>query len=612
MGSSLSLIHLPAQSGKTRKMTELINRWNLITDLSGNSSDCLNVIFTSNTKLLTKQTAGRIVSDVDDVSQISDLSSDEEDSLSIEMDIGEKVSKTIAWISSGKKMSVSEVFTNVMLGAVGNGINNIICCTNKIRMQNVKKLLEDLNRMFMAGCFKKKVNIWIDEADACIKLWEKYIDWARNITNTSEFVQNIVLVSATMVPVYNRLHLENIEPTLRTYENTHSSVYHKYSESIVRHEYSENAKYPEVQLKTVVENNPELMSAGTRLFCPGNKARRTHEELCRELLNAGFNVLLLNGVHKEIRFCNGTPAIQIAEQLETDLEISKTLNSLYYELELFNSPFAVTGNLCIGRGITFASQIEGREFLFTHGIIPEVLNGDEGYQMVARCCGNIKGFACYQAPTIFVSEKTDALIRQQENIAIQFAKTFYEEGVETVKVTRNMLKEATGEEEDECDKAERKKEKAENLRFIMGATVEFQTLQEANEFCKKIKPGSQKEKEESFKEEATNEYVITTTKKGKKKFTYEEFMTESSTWNVTSLLNMKDLNAGKVSKVIKPVYKGDDVVWLVRWAVHVMKGNVKRPNGISNEELAIAIHNRNCRIEVTNNTQLEVIMNNNA
>jgi len=610
MGSSLSLIHLPAQSGKTRKMTELINRWNQLFGLTGNSSECLNVIFTSNTKLLTKQTAGRIISDVDNVSEISDLScDDEEDELSIEMDVEEKVSKTIAWISSGKKMSVSDVFKNIVVGAVGNKINNIICCTNKIRIKNVKELLDDLNRMFMAGLFKKKVNIWIDEADACIKIWEPYIEKCDPLID-SNFIQNIVLVSATMVPVYKRFHQKRIEPNLRTYENTHAPVYHKYSESIMRHEYSENAKYPEVQLKTVLENNPELMSAGTRLFCPGNKARRTHEELCRELLNTGFNVLLLNGVNKELRFCDGSPAIQIAEQLDTDLEISKTLNGLYYELELFNSPFAVTGNLCIGRGITFASQIEGREFLFTHGIIPEVLNGDEGYQMVARCCGNIKGYESYQVPTIFVSEKTDALIRQQENIAIQFAKSFYQDGVESVKVTRNMLKEATGEEEDECDKEERKKAKADNLRFIMGATEEFKTLDEANDFCKKIKPGSQKEKEESFKNEETNEYVISTTKKGKKKFTYDEFM--NTKWNATSLLNMKDLNAGKVSKVIKPVYRDNVVVWLVRWAVHVMNGKVKRPDNVSDDELATAIENRNCRIELVNDRELEVIMNNNA
>jgi hypothetical protein len=603
MGSSLSLIHLPAQSGKTRKMTELINKWNQLFDLSGNNLDCLNVIFTSNSKLLTKQTAGRITSDVDNVSQISDLSSDGDDSLSIEMDVGEKGSNTLAWISSSKKLSVSDVFSNVMMGDVGNGINNIICCTNKIRMKNVWDLLTRLNQMFMSRRFNKKVNIWIDEADACIKVWEQYIETCVKLTN-SDFVQNIVLVSATMVPVYNRLHQRRIEPYLRTYENTHGPVYHKYSETDICHDYSGDAKYPVVQLKCILDNNPELMSAGSRVFCPGNKGRNTHEEICHELLKTGFNVLLLNGVHKEIRFCDGSPPIAISELLENDLEISKTLNKLYHDHELFNSPFAVTGNLCIGRGITFASQIDGREFLFTHGIIPEVTNGDEGYQMVARCCGNIKGYASYKNPKIFVSERTDALIREQENLAVEFARSFYQEGVETVKVTRNMLKEATG-KEDECDKEEKKKANAENIRFIMGGTKECASLEEANQYSKKIKPGSNKMKDEHFKN-GDDEYVCSTTKE-LRKFTYEEFISESLSWNAASLMNKKDLMAGKVSKVIKPVYQGNEVIWLVRWAVHVIKGNVKKPD-ISEDVLATAIRDKTCRIELMND-QLQVIMN---
>lgn len=579
-------------------------------DFTGNSTDNINVIFTSNTKLLTKQTAGRIISDVDNASQVSDLSSDEEDELSIEMDVREKESKTLAWISSAKKLSTNDVFAKITSDDDENEINNIICCTNKTRMRNVWTLLNMINKKYMKKRFDKRVNIWIDEADDCIKIWEPYLEQCEPLID-SNFIQNIVLVSATMVPVYKRLHQKKIEPNLRTYENTHAPVYHKYSESELCHAYSENAKYPEVQLKAVLENNPEIVSAGARLFCPGNKARRTHEDICNELLRTGFNVLLLNGVHKEIRFCDGSPSINISEQLESDLEISKTLNSLYYECGLFNSPFAVTGNLCIGRGITFASQIDGREFLFTHGIIPEVSNGDEGYQMVARCCGNIKEYASYHVPKIFVSEKTDALIRQQENIAVKFARSFYQQGVETVKVTRNMLKEATGEKEDECDKEERKREREENLRFIMGATKECETLEQANKFCKDIKPGCQKEKEDSFKNEESTEYIISTTKKGKKKFTYDEFMSESSTWNTTSLLNMKDLMAGKVSKVIKPVYKGNEVVWLVRWAVNVAKTERVILPDVSEDDLATAIRNKTCIIEAPtdNQPQFRVVMN---
>jgi hypothetical protein len=317
--------------------------------------------------------------------------------------------------------------------------------------------------------------------------------------------------------------------------------------------------------------------------------------MCDELLSLGFNVLLLNGVYKEFRFFDGR-TIEIAELLETDLEVSKTLNRLYYEHELFNSPFAVTGNLCVGRGITFASQIDDKEFLFTHGIIPEVVNGDEGYQMVARCCGNIKGFDTYQVPKIFVSDRSDALIRLQENLAVDFASKFFQQGDDPmVKITRGMLSAAIGPDERE-EREERRKERAENLQFIMGSMEEFASLEAANQRCKTIKKGSRMEKEADFMNE-DGDFVCTTTKKGAKKFSYDDFMSEARSWNTASLLNKKDLMAGKVSKVIKPVYRGDEVVWLVRWAVHVLKAEgVDKPD-VSEEELAAAIRDKKCKIE---------------
>jgi hypothetical protein len=588
-------------------MTELINRWKQIIDYTGNSTDSINVIFTSNTKLLTKQTAGRIQTDVDNVSQISDLSGDDDDEFTIDMDVKEKESKTLAWISSAKKLTVNDVFAKITSDDDENEINNIICCTNKTRMKNVWDLLNKLNKKFMKRNFNKKLNIWIDEADACIKIWGTYMATCEELID-SKFIQNIVLVTATMVPVYKHLHRAGIEPNLRTYENTHAPVYHKYSESELCHAYSENAKYATVQLKAVLEYNPEMVCAGTRLFCPGNKAKKSHEENCDELLANGFNTLLLNGAYKEIRFFDGRPPIEIAELLETDLEVSITLNRLYYEHELFNSPFAVTGNLCIGRGITFASQIDGREFLFTHGIIPEVANGDEGYQMVARCCGNIKGHATYQVPKIFVSERTDALIRQQENLAVDFARSFFREGVDEcmVKVTRGMLKDAIGPDVRE-EREERRQERAENLKFIMGSTEEFASLEDANQFCKKIKRSAHMDKEDIHRNATTGEFECSTTG-ARKKFTYDEFMSETSTWNVATNLNMKGMMAGKVSKVIKPVYRGDEVVWLVRWAVNVIKAEgVERP-AVSEEALADAIRDRRCRIVSVSTHKFQIVM----
>jgi hypothetical protein len=451
MGSTISLIHLPAQSGKTRKMTELINKWKNLIDLNGDftgtSSENINIIFTSNTKLLTKQTANRIHQDVDSIGDLSDLSEEDDDeSISISMDVKERESKTIAWIHNTKKtLSVNDVFAKVTSDDDDDEINNIICCTNKSRMKLVLELLVKLNKKFIRRNFNKNVNIWIDEADACIKVWNNYIQQCEELID-SKFIQNIVLVTATMVPVYKHLHSINIDPYLRMYENTHAPVYHKYCESEIYHEFSAMAQNSENHLRNILLKKPEIINAGTRLFCPGNKTKKSHEINCEILIEAGFNVLILNGTSKEFRLFDGT-VIDISEYLETDLEVSKTLNKLYYEYGLFNQPFAVTGNLCIGRGITFASKIDDNEFVFTHGIIPDVSNGDEGYQMVARCCGNIKNFAKYHKPLIYVSEKTDLLIRQQENLAVEFAKKFFQgEEDSMIKVTRDMLKEAIGDD----------------------------------------------------------------------------------------------------------------------------------------------------------------------
>ena len=423
---------------------------------------------------------------------------------------------------------------------------------------------------------------------------------------TSQFIQNIVLVSATMVPVYKFLHCKGIEPNLRTYENTHTPLYHKYSESDICHDYSDNAKNATAHLRTVLQNNAEIVWPGTKLFCPGNKAKKSHEEMCDELIANGFNVLLLNGVYKEIRFCDGREPFDIAELLETDLEVSKTLNKLYFDQELFTMPFAVTGNLCIGRGITFASQLAEREFLFTHGIIPDVSNGDEGYQMVARCCGNIKGHASYQVPKIFVSVRTHALICIQENLAVEFAMKFFESNVEEpmVKVTRKMLKDAMGDDAEPVSREERRKEREETIKFIVGSMEEFDTLEAANQFCKKIKKGCRMEKESDFQNE-TAQFVCTTTKKGAKMFSYEDFMREAGSWNSTSLLNLKDLSIGKVSKVIKPVYRDGNVVWIVRWAVDVNKAGSVVMAAMTEEVLVSAIRENRYEIRCVGSQQFQ-------
>ena len=448
MGSNLSLIHLPAQSGKTRKITELINKWNLLISSSTSSDDKnLNIIFTSNTKLLTKQTASRIRSAVDDM---SDLSDDDEvaddDSLSLDGESANAVvDRTLAWISSNgtRTLSVNDVFTDYV---VDDKCDNIICCSNAARMNHVAVLVEKLRKLNSRNkyAFDRKINIWIDEADACMSVWKKHI---RSIQEMNEgFVQNVVLVTATMMPVYRYLLSAKLPCNVRAYECTHPDAYVKYSDTHKIMKFSNNARNAAEHLISVIDSNADMCVPGTKWFCPGDKNRTSHETICEELLVRGFNVMIINGVNKEIRFADRSPPIDISEYLDNDLEIAKTLNRIYYEHHLYLKPFAVTGQLCVGRGITFASQIDGKEFLFTHGVIPDMSSGDDGYQLVARCFGNIREYATYKRPIVFISEKMDAKIAAQEDFVLKFAATLYlkNDGMDVVSVTRSEIANMSG------------------------------------------------------------------------------------------------------------------------------------------------------------------------
>lgn len=431
MGSSLTLIQLPAQSGKTRKMTDLINKWNDQIHLDSND---LNIIFTSNTKLLNKQTQKRIANDVDQMS--SDDESDTEMSDN---------PKTLSWTSDtktrdNKKMMVDNMFALITSDDDDEEINNIICCSHPRRMRFVVELLEKLLKKFKKRNFNKSVNIWIDEADSSISIWSEHFDKLSEMC-AEKFVKHVVLITATMRPVYKYLHSIDVDPLLRIYENTHAPVYHKYSECDLRHELSDANKRVDDALSAVLTANPEMVVPGSRWFCPGNTKCASHEEHCRILMDNGFNVLIINGTYKEFRLLNGD-VIPIAEDLEEDLEVAKTLSRYYYDNELYNAPFAVTGKMCVSRGITFASSIDNNEFLFTHGVIPNNTNGDDAYQMVMRCGGNIKGFNSYKVPILFVSTKTSELILKEERLAVEFAKKYWNgEEDQMVPITAGMLKE---------------------------------------------------------------------------------------------------------------------------------------------------------------------------
>jgi hypothetical protein len=91
-------------------------------------------------------------------------------------------------------------------------------------------------------------------------------------------------------------------------------------------------------------------------------------------------------------------------------------------------PFAVTGQLCLGRGITFQSN----GFLFDYAILPDMKVDANAYQCAARVLGNTADFDNGFPVTVYLSASMRARIERQERIAINTARRVAEEGWLTV------------------------------------------------------------------------------------------------------------------------------------------------------------------------------------
>lgn len=443
MGSILSttieIIHLPAQSGKTRKMTELMNRRDMETEDGKPKKKNTNIVFTSNNKVLNKQTGKRVKTDTVKKTEESEEEEEMEEREGSDTDdesVGdvEMPNNTHSWIGS---TPVSDIIEKITL----EDVTNIICCANKVRYRKVVQLIQKL--------YKKKnkyaIQIWIDEADKDLYLWAAYLEQHLSLSTSTEepFIRSIVLISATINTVIDLLHSKGVDPSLRVYDKTHSEDYLPFSMCEVNTESVESkmGKYHKCVIDVLNATRSEYPLNGTKWFIPTHTTVDKHEELSAILYDDyGFNVLILNGKSKEIRRQRGAT---IPIELGDDLELSKYLNHLYYAYNLYEQPFAVIGNICIGRGITFASNENGNEFVFTHGSIPPIGNGDEEYQMVARMLGNIRRYNTIEnhVPRIFLSPDTKERIEYQETFAINFSRKFYSDGNETTRITESMMKE---------------------------------------------------------------------------------------------------------------------------------------------------------------------------
>jgi hypothetical protein len=427
MGPKLSCMWLPAQSGKTRKceesISEELNREDEIirlVDLNGDDSEdekqqILNIIICSNNKALVNQTTERMKTHVYDkiASSIDENENENENENKNENDIDSDeriVNRVFAWHSGLKNNKKTP--DGLAFDILEELVKMVIICANKTRL---RYLYEMINRLENSRNFKGKINIWIDEADESIKLWNQH--YFSGVINFNK-ISKITLISATFDNVVKKYGKIKVIPYAESYSK---ETYHKTSDSEIIEENYVVSKRNSCQYLEYIVNKyeSELCREGVRLFAPGNTTKKSHDDIAIFLKSKGFIVVKINGTEKSIIHPNGNKIDLNPELNNTDdpKEIGKILSDIYISHGYFNYPYAITGLNCLGRGITFNDD----KFIFTCGIIPPILNKSIAYQVCSRTNGNIKHLTNYLIPKLYMTILTKNNIFEQENLAINIS-----------------------------------------------------------------------------------------------------------------------------------------------------------------------------------------------
>jgi hypothetical protein len=405
MDPKMWCIWKPAQSGKTRSMQEWIRD-------NEETAEHLNILITSNNRLLVSQLTKRMRDNFSDSSSESDEGSD--NGSEAPDDHIDTANKIFSWMSGTTKtnISVAELADNVK----EDNVNMVCCCAHKARFKYIIKLLENLEK---SKNFNKRISIWIDEADASVKMWAHTFNFTK-----FKRVDRVVLVSATFDAVFK--YYKRIR--IRGYEVVYNApTYLRYEECNVI-EVEDNKGSALSYLAGILAKYPEIVRPGTKLFAPGEIEIASHDAIAELLLSKGFAVMVLNGQRKVVILPTGE-VIKVALSLSSDApgELSDALAKIYADkkLNLARFPFAVTGQICLGRGITFQSE----NFMFSCGIVPDLKDFAAIYQCLARMLGNTKEFPGFEKPTIYCSRRTNVICKHMARISENIARIVHEKGL---------------------------------------------------------------------------------------------------------------------------------------------------------------------------------------
>lgn len=525
MGNSLSTkcLCLPAQSGKTRKVEEIIREKQEFSQLFDQTD--INLIVSANNKMLVEQTKTRMA---------HDLAIDSEPGANDACIKG----NVFSWMSGTKN---SNITPHALAFGLLEKIEMVVICSHPTRLRYLKEAIDIVS---VSKYFNKKINIWIDEADKSINQWSKY---AEIISMPS--INQVTLVSATFGSVITRYKNIRVLP----YLDTHPKCYRRLTDMIkitVDIVASSLTDYIKTILDRTVDEDGQkkLCAPGMRAFIPGDTTKQSHDEIADVLLNQyKFVVIIINGDRKEILVPGEQPIDMTqfftVENGEVGEEFNVQLAKLYKDNNWNRFPLAITGFYCISRGITFqcdANDSIHDGFLFDYGIIPtNITNKSEAYQIMARLFGNIGDFTMWRPCEIYTSSAMFTRVSKQEEIAVNLARMVAERqndmvGKREIDQAQNATENADYDlDEHECFTRD------EVVAYLKSKNVKNLSTMELN---------------------APNEegFILSSMTKTKRVLAYDDVIAELAGMKKTSLFDIKDcknMKVGKSSRRIICCYK---------------------------------------------------------
>jgi hypothetical protein len=395
------LICKPEQSGKTFVMIQQI-----IKGITYPSCDkvVVNIIFCDNNLLLTRQTSTRVGADL---------------ARSLEIEVNGEI---FLEFSSHSRTAYHNY--NDVIGGIVRNINNVLCCTNRTRVDDTFEIIEGLqdNPETRDRFFFK---IWLDEADK----YRGFID--STFKPLVEKHDNVALYCITATPksLFMKYHALNVFPL----ENTTSPEYHGWNDNIIKTFAIDSGCLDFAE--HILDEHRDCIVPGSKWFIPSEFKKASHEDMAKLCGSFGMATIIVNG--EGVKFY--LPNRLVVVEKKTD-ELNTILQKIYRKHRLDNYPLVITGNICIGRGISLMS----REFIFDYGILSVCSNQQEASQNAGRLKGNIKSWPNYKPPVVFTTPKFDKVANEWEKKSRALAEIAFKkqsQGLSTI-ITKNEFKNA--------------------------------------------------------------------------------------------------------------------------------------------------------------------------